>query len=114
MDIVYKKGEGSMLIPEFESPKGIRQTGKYGTMRKRYLFRNHRHRYEDMLLEGTLSEHIQKIDSEAVDMLARLTERMERENPPPEGLSFQERTIHFREIHLEAERIVLDEIVYWP
>jgi len=114
METTYRQDENGMLIPDFQPPERILPTGKYGTMRKQYLYQHRRHRYDEMLLDGTLNQHLQQTDSRATEMLVDLTQRLEQENPPSEALNVQQRTAHFRGIHLAAEQTVMDEIIFRP
>lgn len=104
------------LIPKLENgPIAGNTIGKYGMMRARYLDEHRSLERDQMLLDGTLAQHLTDIDSEAHRQVERLTkvlaaeakidEEMKRCNP-------LEWTAAMQGLHAQAEEIVCAELIY--
>lgn len=104
------------LIPKLKSnaaAAGI--VGKYGMMRARYLDEHRPMERDQMLLDGTLAQHLTDIDCEAhrqVESLtkvlateAKINEEMKRCNPLEWAAAMQG-------LQAQAEEIVCAELIY--
>lgn len=104
------------LIPKLKSSAAAVGTiGKYGMMRARYLDEHRPMERDQMLLDGTLAQHLTDIDCEAHSQVESLTkalasqakidEEMKRCNP-------LEWTAAMQGLHAQAEEIVCAELIY--
>ena len=104
------------LIPKLENgPIADNTIGKYGMMRARYLDEHRPMERDQMLLDGTLAQHLMDIDCEAhrqVESLtkvlateAKINEEMKRCNPLEWSAAMQG-------LQAQAEEIVCAELIY--
>ena len=104
------------LIPKLKSSAAAAETiGKYGMMRARYLDEHRPMERDQMLLDGTLAQHLTNIDCEAhrqVESLtkvlateAKINEEMKRCNPLEWAAAMQG-------LQAQAEEIVCAELIY--
>ena len=104
------------LIPKLKSSAAAVGTiGKYGMMRARYLDEHRPMERDQMLLDGTLAQHLTDIDCEAhrqVESLikvlateAKINEEMKRCNPLEWATAMQG-------LQAQAEEIVCAELIY--
>ena len=104
------------LIPKLENgPITDNTIGKYGMMRARYLDEHRPMERDQMLLDGTLAQHLTNIDCEAhrqVESLtkvlaaeAKINEEMKRCNPLEWAAAMQG-------LQAQAEEIVCAELIY--
>lgn len=117
MNIEYVKN-GDYLIPNLkapEAPEGIENLGKFGLLREDYLKENKKGTYEEYLLTGELSQHLLTIDRQAYERKEVIVEQMKK----AEGVNLKMQEGNFalylqkiQTIELEAERIVLEEMIY--
>ena len=105
--------EGDYLIPDLGASEAPR-IGKYGTMRHNYLRDHHCGIFDAMLLKGTLNAHLEEIDQQANEMMARLTTQMANTEGVTEGLKARDQMAWVRvmnNIHNRAEEIVLHDLI---
>ena len=104
------------LIPKLKSSAAAVGTiGKYGMMRARYLDEHRPMERDQMLLDGTLAQHLTNIDCEAhrqVESLtkvlaaeAKINEEMKRCHPLEWAAAMQG-------LQAQAEEIVCAELIY--
>ena len=67
---------GDYYIPELTLTDTEPTYGKYGMLRKSYLQEHRRAKYQILLLQGELVEHLNQIDEEARDKEERLVKQM--------------------------------------
>lgn len=91
------------------------QIGKYGYLRLDYLKKYKRGYYTELMLEGTLAEHIVAIDEEASVQVKNIVKSLAKANNVDEILK---QSNQFEWIRLmnnfknSAEEIVLKELIY--
>ena len=91
------------------------QIGKYGYLRLEYLKKYKRGYYTELMLEGTLPEHIVAIDKEASVQVKNIVKSLAKANNVDEILK---QSNQFEWIRLmnnfknSAEEIVLKELIY--
>lgn len=91
------------------------QIGKYGYLRFNYLKKYKRGYYTELMLEGTLTEHIVAIDKEANVQVKNIVKNLAKDNNVDEILK---QSNQFEWIRLmnnfknSAEEIVLKELIY--
>ena len=75
---------GDYLVPDIKCPENA-NTGIWGQRRARYLRTNKKVIYFNMLINGTLNDHLEEIDKFACEMFERLVQQMKL----PEGVTEQ-------------------------
>lgn len=115
MELTYH-WEGDVLIPDLELEDGSNyQIGKYGRMRKRYLFENHHAMYTHLVLTEKLWKHLEEVDMECNDMMDMLTVRMAERESVTEHLKSVDQLGWVRKmnnIRSRAEEVVLHDLIY--
>ena len=89
--------------------------GKYGMLRKQFLKEHRPIRYQNLLLSGKLTAHLNQIDQEATEQVEVLMKQMAEKQGVTEELKVQNRTKWVRlmnNIKASAEEMVLREILY--
>ena len=75
------------LIPSFALPTGSTPPlGKYGAMRARFLDEHRPFERDQMLLDGTLAQHLAGVDSEAHNQVSVLVRRFAEQRGITEDL----------------------------
>ena len=91
------------------------QIGKYGYLRLDYLKKNKKGYYTELMLEGTLPEHIANIDKEANMQIKNIIKNLAKANNVDEMLK---QSSPFESVRLmnnfknTAEESVLKELIY--
>ncbi len=109
--------EKDYLIPNvaIKNNFGNYQIGKYGYLRLDYLKKNKKGYYTELMLEGTLPEHIVDIDKEANIQVKNIIKNLAKANNVDERLK---QSSPFEWVRLmnnfknTAEEIVLKELIY--
>ena len=116
LGIAYTLAEDGMYYPEIALPKSEPpRYGKYGRTRLRYLQEHHTLMYQDLLLEGKLTAHLNEIDDSANDRMKLLTRQMQEQQGVTEELKDRDQLAWvgaMNNIHAAAEEIVYAEVVY--
>lgn len=84
-------------------------------MRDQYLRDYHRGVFDGMLLKGTLNAHLEEIDSQAYEMLERLTMKMAKAEGVTEQLKADDQmewVQRMNNIRARAEEIVCNDLIY--
>ena len=107
---------GDYYLPCLTLPDdGECHIGIWGERHKRYLKQEHRITYETMLLKGTLYRYLADINTQAEDMLLRLTEEMAGREGITEQLKASDQLAWvgaINNIRDRAEEIVNHELIY--
>lgn len=115
MNITYRQ-VGDYLIPNIKLAEEDKQPiGKYGMMRKDFLYNNKQVHFNIMLMNGELTKHLLSVQQEAEKMLNLLITQMSREQGVTEELKENDQMKWvglMNNIQHFAEEIVLKEIVY--
>ena len=115
-EIKYIEAEDGMLDPVLNWPKQPEGSiGKYGSMRLDYLKNHRRVRYSQMVLEGTLKQHLMDVNKQAQEMLGQIIGQMKVVEGITEDLKARnplEWVQRMNSIKLRAEEIVIQELVY--
>ena len=113
--ITYHK-EGDYLIPNLYSPKQPKgNIGKYGHLRLEYLKNFKKDLYTELLLNGTLKQHLIEIDESTTDKVNLLIKQFAEVEHIDENLKeyHQMEWIQaMNNIKNRAEEIVFNEILY--
>ena len=109
--------EKDYLIPNIAIKNNLSnyQIGKYGYLRLDYIKRNKRGYYTELMLEGTLPDHIVAIDKEANAQVKNIIKNLSKANNVDEMLK---ENSPFEWVRLmnnfknTAEEIVLKDLIY--
>ena len=108
--------EGDYLIPNLELPDTEHyQIGKYGYLRQTYLWEYRPGLYNDLILSGTLYQHLTEIDRICYEHMELLVRQMAKREGVTEALKASaqlEWVGRMNNIRSRAEEIVLAEVVY--
>ena len=91
---------GDYYLPELALTDIEPTYGKYGMLRKSYLQEHRKAKYQILLLQGKLVEHLNQIDAEARDREEQLVKQM------------MEWTRRMNTICHDAEEMILTEMIY--
>ncbi len=113
--ITYHK-EGDYLIPDLYFPKQPEgNIGKYGRLRLNYLKKFNRGLYTELLISGSLKQHLIEIDESATDKVNKLIKQLAEAENIDENLREHhqmEWVQAMNNIKNRAQEIVLNEIIY--
>lgn len=115
-EIKYIESEDGMLEPVLTWPRQPeRNIGKYGIMRLDYLKSYRRATYSQMVLEGTLKQHLMDVNEQAHEMLDQIVGQMkvvEGITGDLKACSPLEWIQRMNSIKHRAEEIVIQELIY--
>ena len=115
MKLTYHRN-GDYLLPDLGLTEAEqRPVGKYGWMRLRYLEEHRPGLYTQLLLSGTLMEHLQEIDSTCKERLEQLTRQMQAQEGVTEALKAEnqmEWVQRMNAIHHQVEEILRAELIF--
>ena len=107
---------GDYYLPDLVLNEEEPTYGKYGMLRKQFLKEHRPILYQNLLLSGKLTAHLNQIDQEVTDQVEVLmkqmaekqgvNENLKRRNPPMKWVRLM------NNIKVCAEEIVLKDIVY--
>ena len=107
---------GDYFIPNLVLPDdGNYQIGKYGRMRRTYLKEHRKILYTNYVVEGTLFQHLSKIDRACNERMEMIVPAMAKQEGVTEALKAADQMEWVRRmnnIRNRAEEIVLHELVY--
>ena len=113
--ITYHK-EGDYFIPNLYLPiQPQKQIGKYGRLRLNYLKDFNKTLYTELLIDGTLKQHLLDIDESANERLQLLIKQFAESENVNEYLKEHhqmEWVQAMNNIKKRSEEIVLNEIIY--
>ena len=106
---------GDYYIPELTLTDTESTYGKYGMLRKSYLQEHRKAKYQILLLQGELVEHLNQIDEEARDKEERLVKQMMEKDGITEELKRTDQMEWLRRVNNirnRADEIILNELIY--
>ena len=106
---------GDYYIPELTLTDTEPTYGKYGMLRKSYLQEHRKAKYQTLLLQGELVEHLNQVDAEARDMEERLVKQMMEKQGITEELKGTDQMEWLRRVNNirnRADEIILNELIY--
>lgn len=114
-EITYHR-VGDYLVPNLYLPKQpSKSIGKYGMLRLNYLKEYKRGLYTELLISGTLKQHLIDIDENATDKVNQLIKQFAKSENIDENLKEHhqmEWVQAMNNIKNRAEEIVLNEFLY--
>lgn len=106
---------GDYYLPDLVLNEEESTYGKYGMSRKQFLKEHRPIRYQNLLLSGKLTAHLNQIDQEATEQVEVLMKQMAEKQGVNENLKRQDQMKWVRlmnNIKVSAEEIVLKERGY--
>ena len=106
---------GDCYLPDLVLNEEEPTYGKYGMLRKQFLKEYRPIRYQNLLLSGKLTAHLNQIDQEVTEQVEVLMKQMAEKQGVNENLKRQDQMRWVRlmnNIKVSAEEIVLKERVY--
>ena len=106
---------GDHYLPELTLTDTEPTYGKYGMLRKSYLQEHRKAKYQILLLQGKLVEHLNQIDIEARDREERLVKQMMEKDGITEELKRTDQMEWLRRVNNirnRADEIILNELIY--
>ena len=116
ISITYHK-EGDYLIPNLimEKSGSTYNVGKYGHLRNNFLKEHKRGLYTELMINGTLTDHLIDIDKAATVRVKNIIDILAKTENVNEDLKSREQLEWVRcmnSIKNRAEEIVFNEIIY--
>ena len=109
MNVDYIK-YGNTKLPASKTQKGKHQLSRFGYAYLRHLKKNKRGIYSGMILSGKLTEHVEDIDKQAMEMYEDIIRQRIGDAPPRENQ--MEWVAFMNNLRHSAEEIVYREIIY--
>ena len=106
---------GDYYLPDLEINEEEPTYGTYGIMRNQFLKEHRSARYQDLVLTGKLTEHLNQVDKEVREKVEMLVEQMAEQWGVTEELKMRNQMEWVRRmnnIKNVAEEMVLLEIIY--
>ena len=106
---------GNYYLPDLVLNEEEPTYGKYGMLRKQFLKEHRPIRYQNLLLSGKLTAHLNQIDQEATEQVEVLMKQMVEKQGVNENLKRQDQMRWVRlmnNVKASAEEIVMREIIY--
>ncbi len=107
---------GQVLIPSLvmdEQPEG--DIGVWGWRRKRYLKEHRKGIYNQMLMNGTITQHLIEINEQAMDMRERLVKQFQKTEGVTEDLKRRDQMAWvgaMNSIYNRVDEIILHDLIY--
>ncbi|MBQ9189900.1 MAG: TnpV protein [Clostridia bacterium] len=107
---------GQVLIPSLvmdEQPEG--DIGVWGWRRKRYLKEHRKGIYNQMLMDGTITQHLIEINEQAMDMRERLVKQFQKAEGVTEDLKRKDQMAWvgvMNSIYNRVDEIILHDLIY--
>ena len=106
---------GDYYLPDLVLREEKPTYGKYGMLRKQFLKEHRPIQYQNLLLSGKLTAHLNQIDQEVTEQVEVLMKQMAEKQGVNENLKRQDQMKWVRlmnNVKASAEEIVMREIVY--
>ena len=106
---------GDCYLPDLVLNEEEPTYGKYGMLRKQFLKEHRPIRYQNLLLSGKLTAHLNQIDQEATEQVEMLMKQMAEKQDVNENLKRQDQMKWVRlmiNIKSSAEEIVVKNTIY--
>ncbi|MGN1466695.1 MAG: TnpV protein [Ruminococcus sp.] len=115
MEITYTM-QGDYLLPNMTLPEqGNRPIGLWGKQHLRYIERNHKIRYINLLTKCKLNDYLADIDEQAEKMYEQLVKRFSEQDGCTEQLKAANQMLWVRKMSNAAQRareVVNAEVIY--
>ena len=114
MELTYTNVNG-YLIPNLtcKSDDQMEQIGKYGLLRREYLKKHRNSKYQIMLMQDIIGEHLLEVDKAARELEEVIIKQLEEKERLPDKTKNQMAWVRAVNQHKSiAEEIVLKELIY--
>jgi len=105
--------EGDYLIPDLAAPESPK-IGIWGERRRRFLRTHQKPVYGTMLMNGTLTAHLEEVDQSAEEMMDRLTTQLAVQEGITESLKAADQMAWVQKMNSvrnRAEEMVIRELI---
>jgi len=105
--------EGDYLIPDLAAPESPK-IGIWGERRRRFLRTHQKPVYDAMLMNGTLTAHLEEVDQSAEEMMDRLTTQLAVQEGITESLKAADQMAWVQKMNSvrnRAEEMVIRELI---
>ena len=105
--------EGDYLIPDLAAPESPK-IGIWGERRRRFLRTHQKPVYDAMLMNGTLTAHLEEVDQSAEEMMDRLTTQLAVQEGITESLKAADQMAWVQKMNSvrnRAEEMVICELI---
>lgn len=106
---------GDYYLPDLVLREEEPTYGKYGMLRKQFLKEHRPIRYQNLLLSGKLTAHLNQIDQEVTEQVEVLMKQMAEKQGINENIKRRDQMNWVRlmnNIKVSAEEIVVQEVIY--
>ena len=106
---------GDYYLPDLVLNEEEPTYGKYGMLRKQFLKEHRPIQYQNLLLSGKLTAHLNQIDREATEQVEVLMKQMAEKQGINENIKRRDQMNWVRlmnNIKVSAEEIVVQEVIY--
>ncbi len=106
---------GDYLLPNIAYCDNTLHLGRYSRLRQKFLKENHGGVYSEMLLSGSLWEHLSEIESSCQARLERIVSALAKSEGVTESLKESDQlewVCKMNSVRDRAEEIVLSELIY--
>lgn len=115
-EITYHR-EGDYLIPDLimENSNSTYTVGKYGHLRNKFLKEHKRGLYTELMIKGTLTDHLIDIDKTATARVNNIINKLAKAENVNEDLKSREQLEWVRcmnSIKNRAEEIVFNQLIF--
>ena len=112
--LTYHEEKDGMLYPDLTLPEtevSMTNLGRFAIRAVEYLKENHKDRYLTLVRFGLLAEKMQEVENEANQMMETLEQSYLKNNPPKNPKSTMEMWGLREQARMQAEEIVMAEVV---
>ena len=105
--------EGDYLIPDLVAPESP-HIGIWGERRRRFLRTHQKPVYDAMLMNGTLTAHLEEVDQSAEEMMDRLTTQLAAHEGITESLKAADQMAWVQKMNSarkRSEEMVIHELI---
>lgn len=90
---------GEYYVPGLVSGEAQVTYGKYGMLRREYLKKHRKSRYNILIMQGKLNEHLNEVDKEAKNKLEMLVKQMMEQDGVNETMKDKEQMLWVQKVN---------------
>ena len=108
--------EGDYQIPDLVMPEQKKvQLGTFARMREKYIKENKRGLYTELMMKGTLTQHLVEIEKSALNRMELIINQLAKQNKVDEQMKAQDQMTwvgYMNNFKNQAQEIVMQELIY--
>ena len=108
--------EGDYQIPDLVMPVQEKvQLGTFARMREKYIKENKRGLYTELMMKGTLTQHLVEIEKSALNRMELIINQLAKQNKVDEQMKAQDQMTwvgYMNNFKNQAQEIVMQELIY--